>query len=161
MDSIDITDSTFSLDVPDINNGIQVNSPKEFLDEIKQLKIFPVFISNDFFKLKKILSGFSYTDKQTEKAIKEIHEFNGYIADPHGAVGFLGLKAFIESQEEPSSFQGLFLETAHPIKFAAVVEKILKTEIQVPERLKGVLQKEKLSLPISTYQELKSFLIAR
>jgi hypothetical protein len=35
MDSIDITDSTFSLDVPDINNGIQVNSPKEFLDEIK------------------------------------------------------------------------------------------------------------------------------
>lgn len=137
-----------------LSNAMDVGNPSNFI-RIQKL------VNNDFFKLKKILSGFSYTDKQTEKAIKEIHEFNGYIADPHGAVGFLGLKAFIESQEEPSSFQGLFLETAHPIKFAAVVEKILKTEIQVPERLKGVLQKEKLSLPISTYQELKSFLIAR
>ncbi len=137
-----------------LSNAMDVGNPSNFI-RIQKL------VNNDFFKLKKILSGFSYTDKQTEKAIKEIHEFNGYIADPHGAVGFLGLKAFIESQEEPSSFQGLFLETAHPIKFAAVVEKILKTEIQVPERLKGVLQKEKLSLPISTYQELKSFLSAR
>ena len=101
-----------------LSNAMDVGNPSNFI-RIQKL------VNNDFFKLKKILSGFSYTDKQTEKAIKEIHEFNGYIADPHGAVGFLGLKAFIESQEEPSSFQGLFLETAHPIKFAAVVEKIL------------------------------------
>lgn len=137
-----------------ISNAMDVGAPSNF---IRIQKIF----NNDFFKLKKILSGFSYTDKETEKAIKEIYEQEGYVADPHGAVGFLGLKAYIESQEEPSSYQGLFLETAHPIKFADAVEKILKTQIQIPERLKGVLQKEKFCFPIGDYQELKYFLLSR
>ena len=137
-----------------ISNAMDVGDPSNF---IRIQKIF----NNDFFKLKKTLSGFSYSDKQTEKAIKEIFDQKGYIADPHGAIGYLGLKAFVESQEDPTSYQGIFLETAHPIKFANSVEKILNTQIQMPERLKGVLQKEKLSRPIDTYQELKSFLLTR
>src|SRR6056300_231951 len=132
-----------------ISNAMDVGDPSNF---IRIQKIF----NNDFFKLKKTLSGFSYSDKQTEKAIKEIFDQKGYIADPHGAIGYLGLKAFVESQEDPTSYQGIFLETAHPIKFANSVEKILNTQIQMPERLKGVLQKEKLSRHIDTYQELKS-----
>jgi threonine synthase len=37
----------------------------------------------------------------------------GYIAEPHGAVGYLGLKRVLNY---PNAI-GIFLETAHPIKF--------------------------------------------
>ena len=50
--------------------------------------------------MKKILSGFRFTDQDTEKAMKEIHEISGYVADPHGAVGYLGLKEYFLNQKE-------------------------------------------------------------
>ena len=136
-----------------ISNAMDVGDPSNF---IRIQKIF----NNDFFKLKKILSGFSYTDKMTEKAIKEIFNSKGYIADPHGAIGYLGLKEYIETQEHPESYQGLFLETAHPIKFLDAIKKVLKTDIETPQRLKGVLDRKKLCFPISEYSELKSYLLS-
>ena len=114
-----------------ISNAMDVGDPSNF---IRIQKIF----NNYFFKIKKILSGFSYTDKVTEKAIKEIFNINGYITDPHGAVGYLGLKEYIEAQENPESYQGLFLETAHHIKFLDAIKKVLKTDIEIPQRLKGI-----------------------
>ena len=96
-------------------------------------------------------------DSQTKKAIKEIYEISGYIADPHGAIGYLGLKEFLESTSD--AYQGLFFETAHPIKFVETVENTLKTSIEVPERLKGILNRKKESVSIQTYEQLKSFLL--
>ncbi|MEO2099344.1 MAG: threonine synthase [Flavobacteriaceae bacterium] len=137
-----------------ISNAMDVGDPSNF---IRIQKIF----NNDFFKLKKQLSGFSYSDKHTQKALKEIFSQSNYIADPHGAVGFLGLKEFFETQQDTSNYQGLFLETAHPIKFVDAVEHILKTKVNVPERLKSILKRKKLSSEIREYSELKSFLLSR
>jgi threonine synthase len=109
--------------------------------------------------LKKILKGYHYTDTETKKAIKEIHEVSGYIADPHGAVGYLGLKDFLKNTTD--DYQGLFLETAHPIKFVDTVEATLKTTVEIPKRLESILNREKTSIPISRYDELKSFLLKR
>ncbi len=136
-----------------ISNAMDVGDPSNF---IRIQKIF----NNDFFKLKKNLSGFSYTDKLTEKAIKEIFEVNGYIADPHGAVGFLGLKQYMDAKEDAEAYQGIFLETAHPIKFKSAVDSILKTNIKTPKRLKKILGGKKKSSQISQYSELKSLLIS-
>ena len=44
----------------------------------------------------------------------------------------MGLKEYIEAQENPESYQGLFLETAHPIKFLDAIKKVLKTDIETP-----------------------------
>ena len=65
--------------------------------------------------MKKYLSGYRYTDQQTRKALKEIYDLKNYIADPHGAVGYLGLKEYLNQQKE--DLYGVFLETAHPVKF--------------------------------------------
>jgi threonine synthase len=46
--------------------------------------------------------------------MKVIYGTSGYIAEPHGAVGYLGLKK--ELLNYPNAI-GIFLETAHPIKF--------------------------------------------
>jgi len=51
--------------------------------------------------------------------MKDIYDRFDYTADPHGAVGYLGLKDYL--QNHPDSY-GVFLETAHPVKFLPAVE---------------------------------------
>ena len=133
-----------------ISNAMDVGNPSNF---IRIQKIF----NNDVVKMKKYLSGYRYTDQQTRKALKEIYDLKNYIADPHGAVGYLGLKEYLNQQKE--DLYGVFLETAHPVKFFDSVNKTLKLEVAIPERLKDTLSKEKVSVPIKDYSELKAYLL--
>ena len=136
--------------IPTLSNAMDVSDPSNF---IRIQKIF----NNDIFKLKKKLSGYSYTDSETKKALKEIYKINGYVADPHGAIGYLGLKKYLENNE--GDFYGVFLETAHPVKFLDTVKKALKIDIEVPERLKETLTRDKVSIPIKDFTELKEYLL--
>ncbi|MEC8547490.1 MAG: threonine synthase [Bacteroidota bacterium] len=133
-----------------ISNAMDVGNPSNF---IRIQKIF----NNDIFRMKKIISGYSYSDIETKKSLIEIYKKNGYIADPHGAVGFLGLKEYLSKQNK--DHYGVFLETAHPVKFIDSVEKILKLKVQIPNRLKSALSKKKSCIPIKDYSELKSYLL--
>ena len=133
-----------------LSNAMDVGNPSNF---IRIQKIF----NNDLVKMKKVISGYRYTDQETKKGLKEIYNFNGYVADPHGAVGYLGLKEFMANQKD--DFYGVFLETAHPVKFLDTVNKTLKLDIEIPERLKATLSKEKVSIPIQDYSELKAYLL--
>jgi len=136
-----------------ISNAMDVGNPSNF---IRIQRIF----NNDFFKLKKLLSGYSFSDKMTEKAIKEIYKIKGYVSEPHGAIGFLGLKEFFNSKEEIDEYQGIFLETAHPVKFKSTVEGIIKTDIKTPKSILKILDLKKNSFSISKYSELKRLLLS-
>jgi len=133
-----------------ISNAMDVGNPSNF---IRIQKIF----NNDVVKMKKTLSGYRFTDQETRKALKEIYDIKGYIADPHGAVGYLGLKEYLVAQGKDQ--YGVFLETAHPVKFLDSVNKTLKLEVEIPERLKHTLSKQKVSVPIKDYSELKAYLL--
>ena len=63
------------------------------------------------------------SDKETHKAMQEIYENFSYVADPHGAIGYLGLQKYFENNAD---YYGVFLETVHPVKFLDVVEKAIK-----------------------------------
>ena len=136
-----------------ISNAMDVGNPSNF---IRIQRIF----NNDFFKLKKLLSGYSFSDKMTEKAIKEIYKIKRYVSEPHGAIGFLGLKEFFNTKEEIDEYQGIFLETAHPVKFKSTVEGIIKTDIKTPKSIQKILDLKKNSFSISKYSELKSLLLS-
>ena len=86
--------------------------------------------------------------------MKEIYANSKYIADPHGAVGYLGLKTYGLSKDA----YGVFLETAHPVKFLDVVEETLDTTLEIPSQIQAILHKEKSSIKISNYAGLKNFL---
>ena len=133
-----------------ISNAMDVGNPSNF---IRIQKIF----NNDIFRMKKIISGYSYSDIETKKSLIEIYKKNGYIADPHGAVGFLGLKEYLSQQNK--DHYGVFLETAHPVKFIDSVEKTLKLKVQIPNRLKSTLSKKKSCIPIKDFSSLKSYLL--
>jgi len=102
----------------------------------------------------KTVSGTAYTDEETKGALKELQAL-GYTADPHGAVGYLGLKEY----QEGNDVVGIFLETAHPIKFKEVVEPTLGIKLEIPDSLKVFLEKEKVALSCSAnYEEFKNVL---
>ena len=135
---------------PTISNAMDVGDPSNF---VRIQKIY----GNDFENLSQHLSGYRFNDEETRTAMKHIHTSSGYVADPHGAVGYLGLKKYLENH--PDKY-GIFLETAHPVKFLSTVEETLETKVELPQRIQDLLEKEKQSTPISNYEDLKRFLLA-
>ncbi|MGB5818341.1 MAG: threonine synthase [Saonia sp.] len=135
--------------VATISNAMDVGDPSNFI-RIRHL------YQDDFSKLSQNLSSYSFTDDETKAAILNIYANSGYVPDPHGAVGYLGLKKYQESH--PDTY-GVFLETAHPVKFLDIVETVIKASLEIPSQIQKVMGKEKKAMKISTYEELKSFLL--
>jgi threonine synthase len=131
-----------------ISNAMDVGNPSNFI-RIQEL------YHHDLNEFEKDFSSYSYTDGETKAAMKDIYSRTNYIAEPHGAVGYLGLKK--EMEKHPNSV-GVFLETAHPIKFLDTVEPLLDLKLPIPTQIESVLGKEKISVKIGTYEELKAFL---
>lgn len=134
-----------------ISNAMDVGDPSNFI-RIRHL------YKDNFDLLKQNLSSYSFTDIETKRTMLKIYMENGYVTDPHGAVGYLGLKKFRENH--PNTY-GIFLETAHPVKFLDVVEETLGKSLEIPQQIRKVMDKEKKSIKISTYQEVKDYLLGR
>lgn len=132
-----------------ISNAMDVGDPSNFV-RIRHL------YDDDFEKLKANLSSYSFNDTQTRAAMLKIFKEDGYIADPHGAVGYLGLKTYLENH--PDTY-GIFLETAHPVKFLDVVEETIGEKVGIPPQIQKVMDKEKKSIAIKSYEELKKYLL--
>jgi threonine synthase len=130
-----------------ISNAMDVGNPSNFI-RIQEL------FDNNLSSLKKSFSSYSFSDDETKIMMKSIYDKFNYISEPHGAIGYLGLqKHGLETNEF-----GVFLETAHPVKFLDVVEETLTVNVEIPPQIKEVMSKEKVSILISNYQELKNFL---
>lgn len=132
-----------------ISNAMDVGNPSNFV-RIQEL------FGNRFGNIKEKLSSYSFDDKATKAVMKEVFENSGYIMDPHGAVGYLGLREF---QKGNPDFYGVFLETAHPVKFLDTVEETVGQKIEIPNSIKAAMKKEKKSEQISNYEDLKAFLM--
>ena len=132
-----------------ISNAMDVGNPSNF-DRISKL------FNQDLYRLKNICSSYRFSDKETLKAMQELHEAYDYIADPHGAVGYLGLQKYCH--DNPDVY-GVFLETAHPVKFLDVVEKAIKTKVSIPPQIEEIMGRTSEKTSISSYHELKNYLI--
>lgn len=132
-----------------ISNAMDVGAPSNFI------RIQEIY-KNNFSTLKENLSSYSFTDEETKAAMLEIYNSYGYVADPHGAVGYLGCKSYLK--ENPKA-HCVFLETAHPTKFLDVVEDVVKEKQPLPSQIQSVMGKEKESVLISSYEDLKAFLL--
>jgi len=125
--------------VQTISNAMDVGNPSNFA---RMLELF----NHDFGALKKSIKGYSFSDTETREAMQRVFNQTRYVLDPHGAVGYLGLKKFMSIQP---TYSGIFLVTAHPAKFADVVEETLKTKLEFPDRLQKFMQGEKKSVLVS------------
>jgi len=136
--------------VQTISNAMDVGNPSNFI------RIRNIY-KNDFNLIKKNLHTCRFTDDETVDGIKElINEFN-YIPDPHGAVGYLGVKEFIESNPD---YKCIILETAHPAKFSEVIN-LYTDNLVVPYQISSILDKKKESVYIDSYLDFKNYLLAK
>ena len=129
-----------------ISNAMDVGNPSNFV-RIREL------YKNDLDTIKKHFSSYSFTDTKTKEAMRFLYDHRGYIADPHGAVGYLGLQ-----NHDLQDAYGVFLETAHPVKFLPTVEATLDRKLEIPTQIQELITKEKQAISIKNYSELKEFL---
>lgn len=147
--------------VATISNAMDVGDPSNF---VRIMELFHQKIDN----LKSILSSYSIDDATTKQTIKEVFEKYDYTLDPHGAVGYYALNKYLRddvgqrptSENQSSSVKGIFLETAHPVKFPETVEEVTNTKIDIPESVQYLLNRKKQSIKMNaSFEELKEWLL--
>lgn len=107
--------------------------------------------------IKQDIAACSFDDHQTIASMREIYQNFGYIADPHSAIGYLGLKSYLE--KHPGQ-KGIFLATADPGKFFETVKNAIGLSPALPESLKNAINMSKQSVPLANdYSELHHFLL--
>jgi threonine synthase len=134
--------------VQTIANAMDVGDPSNFA------RIYDLY-QNDHAAICADISGCTYTDEQIAESIRAAYEETGYLCDPHGAVGY---RALCEGLKEGEV--GVFLETAHPAKFLATVEKIIGKEVEIPAKLAAFMEGTKQSVSMSKdFADFKAFLM--
>jgi threonine synthase len=134
-----------------LSNAMDVGNPSNFARMID-------LYGNDFQAISNDLVGYAFTDEETSASMKKLSDENGYTMDPHGAVGYLGLKKFLSENKGPVN--GIFLETAHPAKFKEVVERAIGKTILLPDALQKFMEGKKQSVQVSNdYSMLKKILL--
>jgi len=137
--------------VSTISNAMDIGDPSNFA-RILELH------NKEHAKVKDTLIGYAYSDDETRAAMKDISDRTGYLCEPHGAIAYLALKAY----QKDNDCQGIILETAHPAKFHDVVEPVIGKKVEIPERLKEYLTREKKAdLMDNTFASFKSYLLKR
>ena len=137
--------------VQTISNAMDVGVPSN-LDRIQNL------FHDDINQVKVDISSWSFSDEMTKDCIRNIQNKFNYLLDPHTAVGVLGLNTYREKTN--SKTKGVVLSTAHPGKFADVIEPIIGNKTSLPESLQIAMKIEKNSIKMSKqFSDLKDYLL--
>lgn len=103
------------------------------------------------------ISGYAFSDTETQKAMRTVRHTYNYIMDPHGAVGYLAWQAYHQANPDTT---GIILETAHPAKFLEDVESILNEKIVIPQALLELSDKKKQAISMPTdYPAFRTWLL--
>jgi len=105
------------------------------------------------------LWGTRCSDDETRRAMRAVYDRYGYVLDPHGAVGYVGLERY--RQEHPEPMIDILLGTAHPAKFPEVVREALGITVDVPNRMREYTEGAHRSITLANdFSTLKQFLLS-
>ncbi len=136
-----------------ISNAMDVGNPSNF---VRVLELFDQQIND----LKNILSSYSVSDAATKATVNEVFNQYNYTLDPHGAVGYYALIDYLGDNVKNSSGGGIFLETAHPVKFPETVEAATNTQIEIPERIKHLFNQKKQGIQMNAlFDDFKEWMM--
>jgi threonine synthase len=137
--------------VATISNAMDVGSPSNF---VRILELF----QNNYQNISEKISGYTVNDEITQQTIADVYTQYDYTLDPHGAVAYYALNEYLS--QHPGT-KGIFLETAHPVKFPATVEAVTGRKIEVPESARHLFEKEKRSIQMNaSFDDLKDWLMS-
>ncbi|NRB71944.1 MAG: threonine synthase [Xanthomonadales bacterium] len=121
--------------VATVTNAMDISRPNNFprVEALARRAGMPI---SDY------LHAVAVSDENTLDALRAL-DASGYLADPHSALGWQALQGQLAPGE-----QGVFLCTAHPAKFAEVIEEALSRSVPLPPPLAAVRDKTVLSARI-------------
>lgn len=136
--------------VATISNAMDVGDPSNF---VRIMELFEQSLPS----IKNVLTAYSVSDEETKEIIAKVFKERNYILDPHGAVGFIALRRYLERHPER---KGFFLETAHPSKFYDVIEPVINQQVEIPGSLQVLLKQKKQSIRMKAHdhEALRSLL---
>ena len=112
-------------------------------------------LDNNWFSYDNFYSH-SVDEAETKAVMHDVYA-KGYLAEPHTAIAYQGLK-----QDLAADGVGIFLSTAHPAKFKESVEDILSIELDMPKPLADALAKQCLAEDlVNDYQVLRENILAK
>jgi threonine synthase len=121
-------------------NGIVINQP-------------------DLVSMKRDMFAISLNDDETRNTIKMVYDRHNVLLEPHGAVGWEGMRKYFTQNPTDPSQVAVCLETAHPAKFPMEIEKILGITPSLPASMKGIEEKEEKYESIdNSYPSFKKYL---
>jgi threonine synthase len=92
------------------------------------------------------VAGCHFADDDVRATIRRVHEERGYLLDPHSAIAYMGLVGRVgqvgqmgQGRMGQAGQVGIFLATAHPAKFAEIVEPIIGRVVEKPAALAQAL----------------------
>jgi threonine synthase len=115
---------------PTLSTAMDVGDPSN-LQRILHL------YEGDLDSLRSDLVGRKVSDRETQDCIRRVFQETGYILDPHSAVGYAALERELEARPDAT---GVLLATAHPAKFAEIVEPILRQTLPIPPELSRCME---------------------
>ncbi|AHW60341.1 L-threonine synthase [Draconibacterium orientale] len=137
--------------VETIANAMDVGAPSNFARILDLYK-------NEHFLIAEKIKGYRYSDEEIREVILKVYNERNYLCDPHGACGCQSLSEYLSENEI-----GVFLETAHPVKFTETVEKVIgKGKVELPEKLAVFMKGEKKNEQMTcSFEDFKTYLLNR
>ncbi|MBN2570947.1 MAG: threonine synthase [Ignavibacteriales bacterium] len=133
-------------------NAMDVSNPSNLA------RIIDIY-SNDIEAIRRDIYSASFSDNEIIIGMQEVFEKFNYIIDPHGSVGYLALKNFV-TENNIKDYEGVVIETAHPVKFSEVIQRVKISKLKIPENLIEIIHKEKNSIRISKeFEEFKVYIL--
>ena len=130
-----------------ISNAMDVGNPSNFS------RVLDLY-DHDYQKISKDIKGISFNDDETRTLISEVYAKYKYLMCPHTAIGYGGLKHYVEKEDA-----GVFISTAHPCKFIDIVEPLISDKIEIPTRLQKIVDRKKHAISMKkNFADFKSFL---
>jgi threonine synthase len=117
--------------VATLSNAMDVGHPSNFE---RMLWLY----GSDVEAMRRDVTGCRFSDDDVRATIKRVYEERGYLLDPHSAIAYMGLTGR-DGREGQDGRTGVFLSTAHPAKFAEIVEPIIGRPVEKPPALAAAL----------------------
>ena len=129
-----------------ISNAMNVGHPSNLarlvdayggrMDETGALREPP-----DLARLRRDFFAVSVSDDETRATIRETWQRHAALLEPHGAVGWAGLRRFLAEPGAPADPLAVSIETAHPAKFPEEIQALLGIDLVPPPSLVGIESK--------------------
>jgi threonine synthase len=134
------------------SNAMDVGDPSNWV------RIMDLF-NGDRSLIKNLLSASSFNDDETLEAIKIVYKEHGYIMCPHTAIAWLALRNWMYDHKS-DEIAGVFLATAHPCKFPDIFPADITSKIDVPDQVKELEGKERVSTSLGNdFEGFKDYLL--